>query len=326
MATSSVQSISIISDRIIRLALRRMRKLVAGEEIGADVIADCRESLNAMILEWQTQGARLWKRKQIILFLVPGQRKYLMPGAATACLESDLVSTTLDADAVATDSTIEVASAAGIVDGQTVLLIVSPTEMFTTTVNGAPVGTTVTLTDSLSSDSSAGAAVHFLTPLANKPLRVEYCMHQDAGDNEVMVHHKLREQYLRQTSKDSHGVPVTIYYNSASTTGEMFVWPTGSAYGDRLNLDMMVGFDVFTTAADNADFPQEWMNALSWGLASELGQEFGVSDNRQQMLNGRAAVSLTVMLSFDRNPAPMIIEFDRSDLDHSDSTPMDGFR
>lgn len=326
MATSGTQSISIISDRIIRLALRRMRKLVSGEEISADVIADCRESLNAMILEWQSQGARLWKRKQIVLFLAPGQREYLMPGATTACLKSDLVSTTLSADALATDSTIDVTSATGIVDGQTVLLIVSPTEIFTTTVNGAPVGTTVTLTDSLSSDSSAGAAVHFLTPLADKPLRIEFCMHQDAAGNELMVHYKTREEYLRQTSKDSQGTPVLVYYNSDSVDGNLFVWPTGSVYGDRLNMDMMIGLDVFTTAADDADFPQEWFNCLAWGLSSELGPEFGVPDNRQQMLNGRASASLSVMLSFDRNPAPVTIEFDRSDLEDTDSTPMDGFR
>lgn len=323
MATSGEKQFEPMGDRIIRLALRRMRKLVAGESLPAETINDARESLNAMIMEWQGTGPRIWQREQVLVFIEPGRRRYDLPSSLVV-MERDLISRSLNADAAESDTTIEVADVTGISDGMTALVISSPTSATLTTVSGDPAGTTVTLSDPLSADSEAGSAVLFYSPIVSKPLRLEYAMHQNRNGDEVWVNIDTREEYLRQTYKDSPGRPVRLYYNSARGTGELYAWPTGEFWGDRLNLDMMIPFDLFVTPSDSPDFPQEWVNALSWALASELGPEFGVPPNRQQVLDARASTSVQVMMSFDRNPATITFERDRSD-EMSDSGSMPGF-
>lgn len=326
MATSGDKTISVVGDEIIKMGLRRMRKLVPGESIPAEDMNRARETFNAMITEWLSQGARIWTKKQITLFLTPGTKNYTLHGEANAMLTDDLIEQTVDGDVTAPSSTIDVASSTGISSGDNVLIIISATEVHSTTVNGAPSGNTVTLTDALSSDVSDGAAVYFwTTSLAVKPMRLQFAMHENASGDEQQVWLHTREDYLRQTNKAEQGVPVKLYYDSGKTTGKLHVWPTGNDYGDRLNLDMMVSFDVQNTATDDVDFPQEWKNCLAWGFASEFGPEKGVPMDRQQLLDTRAAVSLVAMKNYDRNNAPIPIEFEDLDYDDSGGMPLEGF-
>jgi len=53
----------------------------------------------------------------------------------------------------------------------------------------------------------------------------------------------------------------------------------------QIKLTYQKPFEDFDASTDNPDFPQEWFEALKYGLATRLAGEYGVSmDDRKQLL------------------------------------------
>ena len=130
--------------------------------------------MSAMCKGWQASGIHVWSEEECTLFLQTGQMLYSLGGSSTdhACLTSGYVQTALSADAAASATTISVDSVTGIANGYHIGIQVDAGTNFWTTVNGAPSGTTVTLTNAMPSQATQGAFVFsYGTPLM-RPLRV----------------------------------------------------------------------------------------------------------------------------------------------------------
>src|SRR5689334_7321747 len=69
MATSGSADFSTTRDRIIKRALQIMGVLEAGEDPSAEDTQSCALALNTMVKEWMADGFKLWKIKQVIVFL-----------------------------------------------------------------------------------------------------------------------------------------------------------------------------------------------------------------------------------------------------------------
>jgi hypothetical protein len=80
MTTSGSTSFNAVRDQIVKGALRLVNAYASTNEPRAEQVNDALEALNILLKSWQVEGF-LWLREFATLTLVPGQAKYLLPGA-----------------------------------------------------------------------------------------------------------------------------------------------------------------------------------------------------------------------------------------------------
>ncbi len=99
---------------------------------------------------------------------------------------------------------------------------------------------------------------------------------------------------------DSTGTPVSVSYQPKINLGILSVWPTPDASvpaGTLVKLTYTAPFEVFNAAADTPDFPQEWGNALIYGLAYLLSDEYALSLQDKSWLEKQAEKHLSTALA-----------------------------
>jgi hypothetical protein len=67
----------------------------------------------------------------------------------------------------------------------------------------------------------------------------------------------------------------------------MHVFPTTDSYSalhKKLYFVYQRPFEDFDAATDNPDFPQEWYDAVTYGLATRLAPEYGVPNTERKTL------------------------------------------
>lgn len=103
---------------------------------------------------------------------------------------------------------------------------------------------------------------------------------------------------LTALSRDTTGQPYEIYLERKPLLADNVLWvrpsPSGSftaKYTYRRRL-----YD-FTAASDNPDFPQEWIQTLTYKLADDLADEYGTPLERCQWIQARAHALLKKMVA-----------------------------
>jgi hypothetical protein len=85
----------------------------------------------------------------------------------------------------------------------------------------------------------------------------------------------------------SSGVPLQITYQPKMNVGVIKVWPTPDTYSVA-NVTILLTYlrplEYFSAATDTADFPEEWVSAIIYGLAARLAPEYGVPLEDRQLL------------------------------------------
>jgi hypothetical protein len=102
-----------------------------------------------------------------------------------------------------------------------------------------------------------------------------------------------RQEYLSLGSKFSLGMTNSVYLDVQTTTSTLYVYqtpdtPTSTNYELHFTAQRPI-YDI-TEATDTPDFPNEWMNALIWGLADQLAIENDVPLNHRQEIMARATM------------------------------------
>lgn len=294
MATSGSIDYSRNRDEIIKGALRLVGKHSRGRTLSAEDTADANEALNVMIKAWQAQGIRLWKLKESTLFITKGTASYSLSGAH--CTHT-YVETDVKVAGAASASTIDVDTITGMASADNIGIELDDGTFHWTTINGAPSGDTVTLTDVLPSAAAVDNTVYTYTTKINRPLKIIDARRKDTNDIPIEV--VSRKEYFDQPNKTSTGKVNLIYYDPQLTTGTLYIWPTGSEVDDKIQFTTLLSIEDFDSASDDADFPQEWLLALKWSLASELGPEYGLDLDRQRYVDSRARFYRTEAAEFD---------------------------
>ena len=83
------------------------------------------------------------------------------------------------------------------------------------------------------------------------------------------------------------GNPTCISYTPKINMGVISLWPMPSAdvaSTKTLRILIRTAFEGFNATADTPDLPQEWQNALIYGLAYSLAPEYGLSVLDRQAL------------------------------------------
>ena len=297
MAVSGSKDYSITRATIIEGALRKIGVYDSQESVSGDDTASATVALNLMVKEWVARGIDIWLRDDITLFLQPDQQTYLL-GTANATLSH--VETTLSSSAASGATALSMVSTAGMAASDNIGIKVDDNTIHWDTIVSVDTSTTLTLTTGLDDTAASGKKVYAYTTTAGRPQKIVYAYRRDKNDYDTEVSIIGEKEYKRQSNKGSDGPPVEIYYQPTLTTGILHVWPVdGGANWDKLILSCHFLPDDFDSASDNPQFPIEWGNALTWGLAAELASEHGVPEREQGRLWQTAEFKLNQLLDYD---------------------------
>jgi len=74
------------------------------------------------------------------------------------------------------------------------------------------------------------------------------------------------------------GFPIKLVYQPQIDIGTIKLWPTpdANAVNSIITIVYQRPFDYFNASTDTPDFPEEWYDALIYGLAVSLAPEWGV--------------------------------------------------
>lgn len=122
-----------------------------------------------------------------------------------------------------------------------------------------------------------------------KPLKIiQAILHDTSTGIDIPMRIVTRDEYLRLGNKTSTGQPIQIYYEPLRDYGILHVYPTADATSvsyKEIKFTYMRPFEDFDSSTDEPDFPQEWFEAVKYGLAVRLAGEYGISlDDRRQLM------------------------------------------
>jgi len=139
------------------------------------------------------------------------------------------------------------------------------------------------------------AASYALTPA--RPLAVQSVRMRRSGIDLPMVEF-TRDEYDTLPNKASTGMPTCFYYDRQKEAGTLYVWPVLSvAAGETLQITYVRELaDVVLATA--VDVPSEWYDAVVYGLAARLADDFSVN---APSVVGRAEEELRLALAYDRD-------------------------
>ena len=325
MPTSGITAFSLNRNDIIEGALRLLGQIAEGEPASAQQVSDGERSLNRMVKAWHGQGIHLWKYAELVVFMEVNKQSYKIGGTAPDNVTETFGNTELAVAAVATDLTITVDDASGILNGDFIGIMLDDGTAHWTTVNGAPVGNVVTLTVAMPGAAAIDNDVYYYTTKADRPERVVSVRRvldnvADTDPQDTPIRTVSRDEYFSQPLKTTTGEVNEIYYDKQRDFGEIYVWPSPINSNRQLKITVQKPFEIFDSAADEADFPPEWSDALTFQLAIRMAPEYGFPLQDRQALKMQADEILAQMLNYDREDQSIYIapNFDGDSYSGSD--------
>ena len=149
------------------------------------------------------------------------------------------------------------------------------------------------------------------TLFSEKPLRVLSVRRRDSSGIDTPLYEMSRQDYDETPNKTTDSIPVSFYYDPQTTTGTLYLWPrpsTAFATSDTLRVTWVRRMDDFDGSSDDADLPQEWLQALSYALAEQLALKYGVSADIRTEIAARAAQYKAELEAWDNEPASLFLQ------------------
>lgn len=134
----------------------------------------------------------------------------------------------------------------------------------------------------------AGQSVYDLpdgVSITFRPTRIFNASRKSTGGSEIILQSMSRSDYQNLTNKTSSGTPVQYYYDPQNSVGKLYVWPvpTGTNPGS-LVLDVDRQLQMMVDSSNTYDFPEEWIEVLTYGLAVRIAPEYAVPLNEREAL------------------------------------------
>lgn len=319
MTTSGVSTFNLSRDEIITEALTNCGQFDP-EGQGSPSPGQLNQGslrLNTLLKAWQVDGLQIWKRQLGVVFLQNAQGTYQLgsnggAGGDHASLATGVIPTTVSTTALSGAFSLSVVNTTGMVSGYNIGIQLSTGFLQWTTINGAPSNNIVTLTNALTADVNTNAVVYVYQTKLSRPLRLlDGYMRAPAG-NDTPIRVLSFEEYNRFGIKTSVGFTTQCFLLPQIGYSTLSIYPVPNNVGNRLFVELHYPFEDFTEGTDNPDMPQEWLQALIWGLSKELAVGFGVTETRMAFIERYAdywrnfALSSSQENSVYMQPDPMM--------------------
>ena len=294
--------------QIVDQALLNAGAIAEGETPSAAMYASAVFQLNAMVKALEATGLHVWKEGEAILFLQPGQGKYVIGAPAGGAVTADADGwdeLTLTAPAVAGATAITV-NLAIVVAGMNIGVVLDSGITFWTTVNGTPVGNTINVAAALPGSAASGNFALACTAPITRPLKVPTARLLTLnGLNETPMTILSRQEYMDLPQKTSPGTPTQFFYSPQLATGVLYVWPVATTSAWAVRFTWYQPIQDFLAPNNTADFPQEWINPLIWNLSKEIAPSYDVPDAKWEKIKEMADSYAVLAIGYDRESEPI---------------------
>jgi hypothetical protein len=301
VATSGTYNFLVTRNEIIEEALRHLGVIGEGETPSANQYTEHAKTLNMMIKALVPRGLSVWATERLTIFLEDGKASYV--NGDKIALSDTVVRTELTADAASSATSITVDSITGIEDTDQIGIELDDGSFHWTTVSGAPSGSTITLASGLASAASVGNVVYsYATAIVDyqiKELLQAWLRNKDEHD--IPMNIISRAEYWDLGNKSDEGAPNQIFFSKEDGKNPLFyIYPLPDDLTYTVEVVVRKNVKNFDSSTDNPDFPQEWFEALSLGLAWRLSNMYGKSIAERQYLGAMAESALQHALSYDK--------------------------
>jgi len=174
--------------------------------------------------------------------------------------------------------------------------------MFWSYVLDVDSATSVEMSSAITGAAAIGNQVYSFVNQIDRPLKLFNATYASSiTASEIPIDKWSRQEYTQQPDKTSQGTVVNWYYDPTLGDGKLYVWQTASDVTNVLRFDVRKALSVYSATSDELDFPDEYLMALKWSIAADLGPSYGVKDNRQIVLETKAAQALESALDNDND-------------------------
>lgn len=147
-----------------------------------------------------------------------------------------------------------------------------------------------------------------------KPLKIIQAWNHDSTSNvDIPMRIITKQEYNILGNKTSSGNPIQCYYDPRRDTGVLYLFPVPSSAQVGLNSISLVyqaPFEDFDASTDTPDFPQEWYDAITYGLATRLAPEYGIPSVDRKMLYQEMTAIKQEVLSFGTEEGSLYFQRD----------------
>jgi len=154
-----------------------------------------------------------------------------------------------------------------------------------------------------------------LTVDISKPLKIyQAWLHDNSTNIDVPMRILTRQEYNILGNKTTSGMPIQIFYEPLRDSGVMHVFPTPTsveAANKTLYFVYQRPFEDFDTSTDTPDFPQEWYDAVTYGLATRLAPEYGLPAADRKVLWQEASIIKQDALNYGLEEGSLYFGVDR---------------
>lgn len=148
-----------------------------------------------------------------------------------------------------------------------------------------------------------------------KPLKIYEAFNRSSTSNvDIPMRPLTKQEYNLLGNKNSSGNPIQFYYDPQRVSGTLSVFPVPTSVEAAANTIVITyqrPFEDFDSATDEPDFPQEWFDALSYGLACRLAPEYGIPPTDRKTLWQEMSLIKQDALNFGLENGSMFFEVDR---------------
>ena len=161
-----------------------------------------------------------------------------------------------------------------------------------------------------------------VTLIANQPayvvspraLRITDCRYRLNGIDVPMTM-MSRQEYFDQPNKTiSPSIPVNYYFDPKVADGTLYLWPcpsTTASLNYSIHYTYVRFIQIQSASNDTLDFPQQWIEAVTWNLAQRLMTQYPVNDpGLAQIVIGTARQTMDALKSRDNEPASLYMQPD----------------
>lgn len=295
MATSGSIDWSVSRDDIIKASFQRIGVVASGGTPSTAQVTEASLILNGIVKSWAARlVAPFWKYGGMNI-LPQTDTSLIFVGNNNGndhCTYSYSYTTTTAA-ALAVATTITVTSTTGISSGYYIGVELTDGDMHWTTVNGAPAGSTVTLTAGLPSDAASGALVYCYQTKADRVMRITFAEAFDrVNGTSIPLKIVTTDEYLALTNKNITGTyPLYLEYRARAgdtSVGYLRIWPRFNTGRYLVIANAIQNIQDFDALANTPDFPQEYFLPLVYELACALAPQYGIDINVQAWLRREA--------------------------------------
>lgn len=108
------------------------------------------------------------------------------------------------------------------------------------------------------------------------PLDIE-TIEINRGGNDIPMFALSRKDYRSLPNKTNQGYPTQYYYQRGRAGGTLYVCPAPDASAGTLKINARRLIMDMDASVDDVDLPQEWYEAVVYGLGERLAEDYGLS-------------------------------------------------